>query len=510
MTGGRVPPRVPCYAFSVNHQARVHPEAAWHAVGEAVRPAPRVRRQLRNARALRLLYLLSVDCLALLLSGALAYLCWAKVVRGQPVEVYLVLLQLLPLFPLAYASSGLYPGFGLGAVELLRRLTLMSGLIFLVLASFSFVLRIPHHYSRMSFALAIVLVLILAPTARLAALSLAKRWSWWREPVVIVGTGDLAETTIQSLESALSLGYRPAAILSTETEPPRMEVAGVPVVGHLDWAPQLGARGIRTALVAADTDELPGSAFDLLQQCFRHVVWIRTQTAIQVEGVGIRNLGRVLGIEFVNQLLRKRNRLVKRTLDLTMGTLGLLVASPMVLFAVGLVKLVDRGPGFYYQEREGLNGRKIRVWKIRTMYKDSDRRLADHLANDPEASRQWQERCKLDDDPRILPLVGRFLRRFSVDELPQLWNVVVGDMSLVGPRPFPAYHLENFSEDFRAFRQRVRPGLTGLWQVMVRNRGGFKEQEEYDTYYIRNWSLWLDIYVIGRTSLAVLSGRGAS
>lgn len=494
----------------MTRQVSVHPEAGWSVTNEAVRPVPQVRKQLRTARLLRLLYLLSVDCLALLFAGAVAYYCWAKMVRGQPVGLYLLLLQLLPLFPLAYASWGLYPGFGLGAVELLRRLTLTSSFIFLLLASFSFVLRIPHHYSRMSFAIAILLVLILGPTSRLFALSVAKRWSWWREPVVIIGTGDLAEITIESLNDALSLGYRPAAVLSVTSNPVRTETAGVPVVGSLDRVPELGARGIRTALVAADTDELPEVAFDHLQQYYRHVVWIRSQTAIQVEGVGVRNLGRVLGIEFVNQLLRKRNRLLKRSLDLVLGCLGLLLTSPVILFAVASVKLVDWGPGFYHQEREGLDGRKIRVWKIRTMYQDADRRLADHLERDPVASREWQERCKLADDPRILPIVGRFLRRFSVDELPQLWNVVTGDMSLVGPRPFPAYHLENFSEEFRAFRQRVRPGLTGLWQVMARNQGGFKEQEEYDTYYIRNWSLWLDIYVIGKTTLAVVSGRGAS
>lgn len=495
----------------MNRPAGVHLEGAWRPASETVVPVPDVRRQqLRNARLFRFVYLLWVDCLALSVSGAVAYLCWARLVRGQPVGVYLLLLQLLPLFPLAYARWGLYPGFGLGAVELLRRLTLASSFIFLVLAAFSFVLRIPHHYSRMAFAIAVLLALVLGPTARLCALSLAKRWSWWPEPVVIVGTGKLAEATIESLNGALSLGYRPTAVLAVEEESPSTQIAGVPVAGSLEWIPKLAARGIRTALVAADTEELTAATFDRLQQHYRHVVWIRSQTAVQVEGVGVRNLGRVLGIEFVNQSLRKRNRVLKRSLDLVVGSTGLLVTSPLVLLAVAMVKLLDRGPGFYHQEREGLDGKKIRVWKVRTMYGNAEERLADHLAHDPAASREWREKCKLENDPRIVPFVGRLLRRFSIDELPQLWNVVTGEMSLVGPRPFPAYHLENFSEEFRCFRQRVRPGLTGLWQVMVRNEGGFKEQEEYDTYYIRNWSLWLDVYVMGKTGLAVLSGRGAS
>ena len=106
-------------------------------------------------------------------------------------------------------------------------------------------------------------------------------------------------------------------------------------------------------------------------------------------------------------------------------------------------------------------------------------------------------------------MIGSFLRRFSLDELPQLWQVVRGEMSLVGPRPFPDYHLRKFSPRIRTLRQRVRPGLTGLWQVMVRSEGNVDMQQAYDSYYVRNWSLWMDIYVLMRTTVAVVRGRGA-
>ena len=109
----------------------------------------------------------------------------------------------------------------------------------------------------------------------------------------------------------------------------------------------------------------------------------------------------------------------------------------------------------------------------------------------------------------MIPVLGRLFRRYSIDELPQLWSVVKGDMSLVGPRPFPDYHIKKFSPVFVELRQRVRPGITGLWQITVRSAGTTEEQQVHDSYYIRNWSVWLDFYVLSRTLMAVASGRGA-
>ena len=170
--------------------------------------------------------------------------------------------------------------------------------------------------------------------------------------------------------------------------------------------------------------------------------------------------------------------------------------------------MVSRGPAFFSQTRQGRGGRAIRIWKLRTMFPDAETRLEDHLHGDHEAREEWERRFKLKRDPRVLPVAGAILRRFSIDELPQLWNVLKGEMSLVGPRPFPDYHLERFSSDFLELRRRVRPGVTGLWQVLSRHQGGLQEQQDYDTYYIRNWSLWMDLYILARTALTMLSGRG--
>jgi lipopolysaccharide/colanic/teichoic acid biosynthesis glycosyltransferase len=143
------------------------------------------------------------------------------------------------------------------------------------------------------------------------------------------------------------------------------------------------------------------------------------------------------------------------------------------------------------------------------MHVDADARLIEILRRNPKLRQQWERSAKLMEDPRLIPVVGRFLRRWSLDELPQLWNVIIGEMSLVGPRPFPDYHLARLSPECKSLRRAVRPGLTGLWQVTVRSNGRIEDQERLDSYYIRNWSVWLDLYILAKTGAAVLMARGA-
>ncbi len=239
------------------------------------------------------------------------------------------------------------------------------------------------------------------------------------------------------------------------------------------------------------------------------MILLRDFTDLPVQGARIRNLGEFVGIEHTSNLLLHGNRIVKRTIDLSIGCLVLIAASPVIALCATLVRLLDGGPSFFVQDRVGLDGRRIAVPKLRTMRRGASTSLDEVLSQSPALRDEWAVHRKLRDDPRLIPLVGRFFRRFSLDELPQLWTVVRGDMSLVGPRPFPDDHLQQFDLPFLELRQRVRPGITGLWQIAIRSEGTIDEQKAFDTYYIRNWSVWLDIYLLGRTIGAVLSGRGA-
>lgn len=465
-------------------------------------------RSMRTARARRTFFLVLGDLAALFGAGVLAYLCWAYPVHRQEPGLYLGLAPLLGLFVLGYAQTGLYPGFGLGPVETLRRLSLVTATGFLGLAAFSFAFQLPYVYSRVTFALAVLYALVLVPLVRFSAIRLLSLWSGWAEPVVLVGEPSEARRTLEALAGSAAMGYRPVGLLVPEGAHPVGETKDLPVLGGLDRARELADRGIRVAVLTGDAT-VRERILDRLQTVFEHVVMLRGYGELPVEGLQVRNLGGVLGIEVTNHLLRPHNRVLKRVLDLALGGVSFLLALPLLGLAALAVKWVDRGPAFYVQERAGLDGETLYVPKIRTMYVDAERRLEECLETDPERAREWREQMKLRDDPRVLRGVGSFLRRFSLDELPQLWSVLTGEMSLVGPRPFPVYHLERFTPEFLELRQRVRPGLTGLWQVTSRSDGGLAEQEAQDSYYIRNWSLWLDLYVLGRTLEAVVSGRGA-
>ena len=196
-------------------------------------------------------------------------------------------------------------------------------------------------------------------------------------------------------------------------------------------------------------------------------------------------------------------RFVKRGLDVAV----ILLAAPFILLVVAVLALLvkrDGGPVFYHQDRLGLNGKVFRLWKLRSMVVDADARLAEHLAKDPAALAEWTETQKLKNDPRITT-VGRVIRKTSMDELPQLWNVLVGDMSLVGPRPMlpeqaPLYPGKAYYE--------LRPGLTGFWQISDRNRSSFAGRATFDTRYNRRLSLGTDLRVLFLTAVVVLRGTG--
>ena len=209
----------------------------------------------------------------------------------------------------------------------------------------------------------------------------------------------------------------------------------------------------------------------------------------------------------VNQRCMRVLRSEKWILDKALAVVAFVCLSPFFVLIPILIKLTSRGPVFYRQTRLGKQGRPIRVWKFRSMYADADERLKKILASDPARKAEWEANFKLVNDPRVTPL-GKFLRKTSIDEFPQLFNVFSGDMALVGPRPIVQDEVHYYGTSYDTFAS-VKPGITGLWQASGRSDTDYARRVALDVRYVLNWSPWMDIWILFRTVGAVLFMRGA-
>ncbi len=220
-----------------------------------------------------------------------------------------------------------------------------------------------------------------------------------------------------------------------------------------------------------------------------------------------KHLGDIFSLEVVQQTALPDRRLSKRVLDVTLSMVAGLMLAPLLLLIAIAVKLESRGPVFFGHTRIGKDGHRFKAWKFRTMVTNGARLLEEHLAASPAAREEWERDHKLRDDPRVTR-VGNVLRKLSLDELPQIWNVLRNEMSLVGPRPIVEAEISKYGKFFPIYL-RVKGGVTGLWQVSGRNDISYATRVSLDTFYVRNWSLWLDLYILYRTIGTVLFRNGA-
>lgn len=353
----------------------------------------------------------------------------------------------------------------------------------------------------LTFAALLFIPIALVVETRLRQMLIAR--SLWGTTALLIGAGDTAARVSRFLLAHPELGLRPVgyvgdpAIGDSSSLPPRL--GAISDAGRFTGAAEVAVVAMSPSTQSIELTRLP----------FRRVIFLPDLSNSPALWGRSRAIGNVPALEFFDRAQTTYARCAKRLLDLAISVPLLLFCLPLLGVLALAIKIVSPGPALYVQHRVGVDGRPIAIFKLRSMRRDAEQRLQELLARDPVARMEWQKHVKLRNDPRILPFIGQFIRRTSLDELPQLWNVIRGDISLVGPRPFPDYHLNRFDPAFRALRQSIRPGLTGLWQVSDRSDADLPQQEALDSFYIRNWSIWLDLWIVLHTLPAMLSPRGA-
>lgn len=425
----------------------------------------------------------------------------------QPMQYNGLALGVLAI-PLAYLLVGLYPGYGLNPVERLRSRFRATAVVFAFLVSWDYLVQ-RSQWSR-GILIATSIFAFILPTLfdEILRYFLGKN-GWGSQSAIILGAGHTGKLIVKHLLNYPSLGLSPVAILDDDPAKWGARIAGIPVLGSLSQANDL--RGLASMAILAIPGLSRERTTNVLQDInFPRVVIIPNLFGIPSLWITTRDFGGILGLEAHRHFLRPSNHAFKRYLDLILGVPLFVLSLPIMAICAIWIKLKSpSAPALFRHTREGKDGRPLEVLKLRTMFPDAENMLTSYLANHPEEKECWERYFKLKKDPRIIPGIGQLLRRFSLDELPQLWHVVTGDMSLVGPRPFPGYHLAEFPADFRSLRQTITPGLTGLWQVSARSDGDLDVQQSLDTYYIRNWSPWLDLHILVHTVRIVVVGPGA-
>ena len=338
-----------------------------------------------------------------------------------------------------------------------------------------------------------------------------KSWHFLYEPVLLIGAGKTAEKALRFYEH--DLGYRYDVLGLLDDYPYKSPMAGkYPVLGGMwDAEKIVQETGVKTVVITA-----PGLAKEQLQKLIsqvqphvRNISFVPDLLGTQMMGaeVNVFFTEAILMLKIKNQLARRRNRVIKRAFDLLFTICGGLCILPFLLVIAVMVAVDNKGNVIFAHRRIGRDGKEFKCYKFQTMIPNAQEALEKYLAENPAARKEWEESFKLTDDPRVTKL-GNILRKTSLDEMPQLWNVIRGDMSLVGPRPIVAKEIERYGEYFREYAM-VTPGITGMWQASGRSDTTYEERVEMDTWYVRNWSVWIDLMYLFKTVKIVFTGKGA-
>ncbi len=333
--------------------------------------------------------------------------------------------------------------------------------------------------------------------------------------ILILGAGNAGKIVANTILNDREMGFRLKGFLDDKKVGYNIDIGKqtYKVLGKInDFRSIVKKKNIDTVIIA-----MPSLGIDKLANITNYVQRYVKQLYIvpEMKGISTSNTElchifyeQIFLLQINNNLQLLRNRILKRLFDIFMAISLIPFIVPLVVVIGILIKLDSKGPVFFPHKRIGKDGKKIKIYKFRTMYIDATNRLNKILEKDENTKKEWETFFKLKNDPRITK-IGKFLRKTSLDELPQFFNVLKGEMSFVGPRPVVKYEIKKYYKEYSKFYFMVKPGITGLWQVSGRNNISYEKRVKLDAWYVLNWSLWLDIVILFKTIRVVVKGEGA-
>ena len=410
-----------------------------------------------------------------------------------------------------YLLRGLYPGIAVNRIIELKRLVLTTTFGYLIMVAFVSIFEATQPRDMGFFAILWVFSLGFVPLSRWVLRAILIYFKMWGEPVIVFGYGEQGKKIIDHLNRYKKLGLRPVAIIDSGGG---SDVDfNIPIIRGSTWFRNMNNaityQKVSTAIIIYPEVSEPIAEAIAVNQLghFSRLIFVSGWEHLRSTWVEPVDFGGFLGLEIRQNLLNKRERLLKRVLDIALVLAGSIVMLPLFLLLFGAVFLDSNGKPLFSQIRIGYQGNRFKLWKFRTMVPDAESILISYLKENPELREEWETTHKLRKDPRTTRL-GQIIRSLSLDEIPQIWNVLKGEMSIVGPRPIVDTEIPKYQAIFNLYKQ-VKPGITGLWQVLGRTDTSYSERIRLDEYYVRNWSIWMDLYIIVRTAWVVSMRKGA-
>ena len=453
-----------------------------------------------NAGRFRVFCLWLADALCILLSWAIAVNAYKLLGFGSyHTSAYLRIWPIVFVFTAInavgrlYHGKASYPSLPLSPVEEFRRLVLGAVITHvLVMAFLGFGHRVTE-ISRVVLGVSCLLTALLAQPFRDVMRRVLHKLNLGQIPAVMVGDGVAGKHALEVFSSNPYYGVRIVRRFHREE--------------LRDIVPYARERDIKHVLCCYKDNRYFVAQMPELTTWFSYILYVPSAMAFPVSDARAAAVGFLGGLEMANFRRMKLMAVEKGIVDRLLAGVIFILSIPFFVILPILIKLTSKGPVFYKAKRLGKKGRTIYVWKFRSMYADADKRLDALLASDPSLKAEFEKDFKLKNDPRVTPF-GKFLRKTSIDELPQLFNVFRGEMALVGPRPIVEREISHYGKSYNLFSS-VKPGITGLWQTSGRSDCDYAERVALDVHYILNWSPWMDLWIVYRTVAAVLRMRGS-